>query len=111
MDCAGKRAVNKFYPTDNTHTGDKLCYYRQREWRVVASNINFAGRPTGRRLTAGEQERLVAMNCSFWSKKLTVEGADKARCDLALVYDPEPHFSFFNLVEAVNVPRQGMAQA
>jgi len=103
--------LSMFYPTDNAHTGDQLGYYRQREWRVVAGDINFAGRPMGRPLAAEEVRRLLAVDPGFWGRTLTVEGGDKARSDLALVYDPEPGFSFFDLVEAVYVPRQGMARA
>ena len=80
--------LNMFYPTDNEHTGDQLGYYRQREWRVVAGDINFAGRPMGRPLTSEETAGLLGIDSGFWSRVLAVDGVDKARADLALIYDP-----------------------
>lgn len=45
---------NIFYPTDNKHTGDELGYYRQREWRLIASDFHINGRQIGRRLLEPE---------------------------------------------------------
>lgn len=35
--------MNMFYPTDNTHADVQLGYYRQREWRLIAGDMNFNG--------------------------------------------------------------------
>jgi hypothetical protein len=51
--------LNMFYPTDNMHTGDQLGYYRQREWRLIAGDINFNGRPMGRSLSDVETIPIV----------------------------------------------------
>ncbi len=40
--------LNIFYPTDNTHSGELLGYYRQREWRLIGGELNFNDRPLGR---------------------------------------------------------------
>jgi hypothetical protein len=37
--------LNIFYPTDNSHTSELLEYYRQREWRLIGSDLSFNGRP------------------------------------------------------------------
>ena len=46
--------LDMFYPTDNTYKNDQLGYYRQREWRLSASNVNLYGRPIGRKLSDTE---------------------------------------------------------
>jgi hypothetical protein len=96
--------LNMFYPTDNMHTGDLLGYYRQREWRLIAGDINFNGRPMGRNLTDLEVTRLQEIDSQFWTRELSVEGVQHKRYALALIYDPIPDWNFFQLVEAVFVP-------
>src|SRR5205807_913064 len=42
--------LNIFYPTDNTHTGELLGYYRQREWRLIGGGLKFNNRLLARAL-------------------------------------------------------------
>jgi hypothetical protein len=100
--------LNIFYPTDNPHTGDHLGYYRQREWRLIAGDINFNERPMGRSLSVPEVTRLEEIDPQFWTRELTVDGAQRPRSALALVYDPVPNWNFFELVEAIFVPRHAI---
>ena len=96
--------LNMFYPTDNTHTGDQLGYYRQREWRLIAGDINFNSHPIGRSLSDAETVRLREIDPQFWTRELTFDGVQRQRTDLALVYEPMPDWRFFELVEAIFVP-------
>jgi hypothetical protein len=103
--------MNMFYPADNTHTGDQLGYYRQREWRLIAGNVNFNGRPMGRALSNPEIATLEGIDPDFWNRELVVEGATHKRSALALVYDPVPDWKFFDLIEAVIVPQHAVSRA
>lgn len=96
--------LNMFYPTDNEHAGDELGYYRQREWRLIAGDINFGGRAMGRSLTEAETRTPQQTDPSFWNRELTVDGVPNKRSALALVYDPMPGWNFFELVEAIFAP-------
>jgi hypothetical protein len=98
--------LNMFYPTDNPHTGDQLGYYRQREWRLIAGDINFGGRPMGRSLSEPEQAKLKQIDAQFWSRELTVDNARHERVALALLYEPTPNWNFFDLAEAIFVPEE-----
>jgi len=103
--------MNMFYPADNTHTGDQLGYYRQREWRLIAGDVNFNGRPMGRALSSAEIATLEGIDPDFWKRELVVEGATHKRSALALVYDPVPDWKFFDLIEAVIVPKHAVSRA
>jgi hypothetical protein len=100
--------LNMFYPTDDEHTGDELGYYRQREWRLIAGDINFGGRPMGRSLTESEITMLQRIDPQFWNRELTVDGVQQPRSALALVYDPVPDWNLFDLVEAIFVPHRAI---
>jgi hypothetical protein len=100
--------LNMFYPTDNTHTGDRLGYYRQREWRLIAGDINFNGRPMGRTLSQIEAAKLQEIDQQFWTRELTVEGVTHQRSALALVYEPQPEWNFFELVDAIYAPQEAL---
>jgi hypothetical protein len=97
--------LNIFYPTDNTHSGELLGYYRQREWRLIGGGLDFNGRPMARSLTPAEADRLVTIDQSFWSRELTIEGNAQARSTLARMYDPIENWNFFDLVQNIFVPR------
>jgi hypothetical protein len=100
--------INMFYPTDNTHTGDQLGYYRQREWRLIAGDINFNGRPMGRSLSDAETAKLHEIDAQFWRRALMVDNIPRKRSDLALMYDPVPNWNFFELVKAIFVPTRAV---
>jgi hypothetical protein len=100
---------NMFYPTDNAHTGDALGYYRQREWRLIAGDINFGGRPMGRELSVIEATRLKEIDSRFWTRELAVEGVLRQRLELALVYDPVPGWKFFDFVQTIFAPKHRIA--
>ena len=100
--------LNMFYPTDNAHTGDALGYYRQREWRVIAGDINFNQRPMGRSMSPTEIAEVEDIDPQFWTRELTVDGVPTRRSALAQIYDPVPDWDFFSLVEEVLVPREAV---
>ena len=100
--------LNMFYPTDNAHTGDDLGYYRQREWRLIAGDLNFNGRPLGRSLTPDEVERLERIDGRFWNRELTIGEVTQRRSALAIVYDPLPGWNFLKSVEAIYAPRHAL---
>jgi hypothetical protein len=91
--------LNIFYPTDDSHSGELLGYYRQREWRLIGGELNFNNRPIGRSLTPAETARLLAIDQRFWSRELTVDGVLQSRSALAVIYDPLENWNFFELVE------------
>jgi hypothetical protein len=97
--------LNIFYPTDNTHSGELLGYYRQREWRLIGGDLNFNNRPIGRGLKPDETARLLAINNRFWGRELVWEGKPQTRSTLAVIYEPAASWNFFDLVEKVYVPR------
>jgi hypothetical protein len=98
--------LNMFYPTDNAHTGDALGYYRQREWRVIAGDIDFNHRPMGRKLSPAEISEVEDIDPQFWKRELVVDSVSTPRSALALAYDPVPSFDFFKVVDDVLVPRE-----
>ena len=102
--------LNMFYPTDNTHTGDELGYYRQREWRLIAGDIQFNGRPIGRSLSKAETAKLREIDCEFWSRELKVNGVFHQRSELAFLYEPTQEWNFLELVEAIFVPKHAVKQ-
>jgi hypothetical protein len=97
--------LNIFYPADNTHSGELLGYYRQREWRLIGGELNFNNRPIGRGLTPAETTRLTAIDQRFWSRELLLNGVLQTRSALAVIYDPVQDWHFFDLIENVFVPR------
>jgi hypothetical protein len=96
--------LNIFYPTDNAYRSDQLAYYRQREWRLVASDIGIKGRPIIRDLSGAEKARLEDIDPEFWLRELAVDGKNRRRVDLAVVYEPEPGWDFLKLVHEVLAP-------
>lgn len=102
--------ANIFYPTDNAHAGDQLGYYRQREWRLIASDIAFDGKPMCRSLTPQEVSALEGIDSEFWTKKLEIDGRREKRSAFALIYDPIPSWNFLDLVECVYVPADAIDQ-
>jgi hypothetical protein len=97
--------LNMFYPTDNTHVGEILGYYRQREWRLIAGDLLFNNRAMGRSLTQQEVQSLNDIDSQFWTRDLIVDGRKQSRSSLALAYDPVNNWNLFDLVEAVHVPQ------
>jgi hypothetical protein len=97
--------LNIFYPTDNPYENDQLGYYRQREWRFISSEIEIKNRPIARRLSPEEMADLEKADPVFWTRELTVDGAQQRRSALALVYDPEPGWNLFDVVEKVIGPK------
>jgi len=97
--------LNIFYPTDNTHSGELLGYYRQREWRLIGGELNFNNRLLGRPLTQPEIARLMTIDEHFWSRELSWAGSLRPRSALAVIYDPADKWDFFEIVEKVFVPR------
>src|SRR5579871_413235 len=65
--------LNIFYPTDNAYRSDQLGYYRQREWRLVASDIGIKGRPIVRDLSGAEKAKLEEIDPEFWRRELAVD--------------------------------------
>lgn len=102
--------LNMFCPTDNTHTGEHLGYYRQREWRVIAGDVRFNNRPLGRPLLDNEKAELLAIDRLFWERALTYSDHQNRRCDLALVYEPVIGWNAFEFVEAIYAPGHTLEQ-
>jgi hypothetical protein len=96
--------LSLFYPTDNVFRNDELGYYRQREWRLVASTIGILGRPLTRALSLTEIAEVERIDHDFWSRELTVGSKINRRSELALVFEPEQNWNFFDIVEEVLVP-------
>jgi hypothetical protein len=102
--------LNLFYPTDNTYKNDQLGYYRQREWRLIYSDLAVKGRPVGRKLSSPEIAKLEEIDPEFWSRELVVDGVRQRRSALALVFDPVPGWDFFELAEEILVPERAIDQ-
>jgi hypothetical protein len=104
--CAGVASVfqNMFYPTDNKHSDEILGYFRQREWRIVASELLFFNRPLARPLNVDETTQLTALDPAFWGKEVPWANEVRTRAQLALVYAPTENWSFFDIVDAIYVP-------
>ncbi len=100
--------LNMFYPTDNNHTGDELGYYRQREWRLIAGNIQINRRQICRSLSESEAAKLLEIDPKFWTRELMVNGVSHQRSDLALLYEPMRDWNFLELVEAIFVPESAI---
>lgn len=103
--------LSLFYPTDNAYRNDELGYYRQREWRLVASSIGILGRSLTRALSGAEMAELERIDYDFWSRELTVASKTNRRSELAHVFEPEPNWNFFDIVEAVLVPDSAVKEA
>jgi hypothetical protein len=103
--------LNLFYPTDNAHLRDELGYYRQREWRLVATGIGIRGRLATRPLSNDETTHLERIDPEFWTRELTVDSKKLRRSELALSFEPEPSWNFFEIVEAVLVPDSAVERA
>lgn len=97
--------LSTLYPTDNTHTSELLGYYRQREWRLIAGDMAFNGRPMGRSLSAKETSRLLDIDPHFWCRDVIFKGKATPRHALAQVYDPAADWNFFALVQEVVAPK------
>lgn len=95
---------NMFYPTDNVHADDQLGYYRQREWRLVGSDIAVNGRRLTRALDTKERARLEAIDRDFWTRKLTVDGRFLSRSTLAQIYSWQANSPLSDAVEKILVP-------
>jgi hypothetical protein len=102
--------LNMFCPTDNTHTGEQLGYYRQREWRLIAGDLKFNGQPLGRQLLDEEKAELLAIDQLFWGQVLTCGDHQSRRCELALVYKPITAWNTFEFAEAIYVPGHALEQ-
>jgi hypothetical protein len=100
--------LNLFYPADNTHQDDELGYYRQREWRLTASDIAIKRRPIARKLSDPEMLLLEKVDPEFWTRELMVDGVPQRRSALALIYDPTPGWDFFELVDEILVPEDAV---
>lgn len=96
--------LNMFYPTDNLYQGELLGYYRQREWRLIASDVKINGRPMGRELSVAEKNDLTAINPTFWNRAILVDGNDTTRQELALVYEPIEGWNIFDFLESIYAP-------
>lgn len=81
-----------------------LGYYRQREWRLVLSNIEIDGQPLFRPLTANERRTLEAIEPAFWQRELTIKGEASSRSALAQIYLPYGGLTPSDLVESIVVP-------
>lgn len=95
---------NMFYPTDNVNSDDTLGYYRQREWRLVLSNVEINGQPLFRSLTADERGKLEAVDPVFWMNQLTFGGQTTSRSALAQIYLPYGGLTPRDLIESIVVP-------
>lgn len=95
---------NMFYPTDNAYSDDMLGYYRQREWRLVLSNVEFNGQPIFRPLTTDERGTLEAIEPAFWQRELTIKGETSRRSALAQIYLPYGSPTPSDLIESIVVP-------
>jgi len=102
--------LNMFCPTDNTYTGEQLGYYRQREWRLIADDVEFNGQPLGRHLSDEEKAELLAIDQLFWERVLTYGDHQSRRCDLALVYKPITSWNAFEFAEAIYAPEHALEQ-
>lgn len=95
---------NMFYPTDNAYSDDMLGYYRQREWRLVLSNLEINGQPCSRLLTTDERRKVEAVDPVFWQRELMVNGQSSSRSALAQVYLPNDGLTPLDLIESIIVP-------
>lgn len=101
---------NMFCPTDNNHTGDILGYYRQREWRLVASELFPRGQQMTHALSPTEIEKLNAVDPRFWTRTLEYEGARYTRSQLALKHSLSSQWSIFDHVDAIYAPSSRLAE-
>jgi hypothetical protein len=65
----------------------------------------------GRSLTQTEVSALEGIDPDFWTRELEIDERRDKRSSLALIYDPIPNWSFFDLVDAVYVPEHAIDQA
>ncbi|MBJ9622329.1 abortive infection system antitoxin AbiGi family protein [Burkholderia multivorans] len=100
---------NMFYPTDNAHSDEILGYYRQREWRLVTSDIAVEGQRIVRPLTEDERQKLEAVDAGFWRCELTFRGETASRSAFAQVYQIHGDLSLRDLVESIVVPKSAEA--
>jgi hypothetical protein len=102
--------MNIFYPTDNLYSQQELGYYRQREWRLIESDISFNNRPMTRPLTSEEKGDLGQIDPVFWSRHLSTKDRSGSRVDLALIYQPQPNWNFLTIAKSVTVPEEAIAR-
>ncbi len=100
---------NMFYPTDNTHVDDQLGYYRQREWRLVGSDIAINGHRLTRELAEDERKTIETIDSEFWTREFTVSGAAVSRSALAQIYSPQTSSALGDIVEKILVPSSAEA--
>ncbi|QDC44767.1 abortive infection system antitoxin AbiGi family protein [Methylophilus medardicus] len=97
--------LNMFYPTDNLHNNESLGYYRLREWRIIAGDLNINGKPLGRTLTPEEIKKVIAVDPTFWNKSVKVDGKTQQRKELALIYQPTTeNWNPLDHIEAIYAP-------
>lgn len=94
-----------FCPTDNLHSGELLGYYRQREWRLTAREINFHNLPAYLPLTSMQRNRLEQIDPDFWGREIKLGDKTQKRSLWAVVYKPEPDWDFFSFVDAIVAPK------
>jgi hypothetical protein len=99
-----------FYPTDNPYKNDQLGYYRQREWRLISSEFAINSRPIARKLSQDEVAQLESADSTFWGREIDADGTPQRRSALALVYDPEPGWNIFDVVDKVVGPKAAIDQ-
>ncbi len=100
--------LNMFCPTDNLHQNEKFGYYKQREWRLINSDIRFNGRPMGRDLTLAEKSSLTAIDSDFWNRTLEVDGKLIKRQDLAVIYEPTEEWSSVGMMNSIYAPSEAV---
>jgi hypothetical protein len=102
--------MNIFYPTDNDYSQQELGYYRQREWRLIESDIGFNNHPMTRTLTNAEKTNLHSSDPVFWGRHLSTRDRSGTRADLALIYQPQPDLNFLSIAKSVTVPEEAIAR-
>jgi hypothetical protein len=103
--------MNIFYPTDNIYSGEILGYYRQREWRLIETLVNFNNNLTTRTLAHFEQQKLMKIDPAFWGREIIWRGGRGKRAELARVYQPDLSWNLVNLANSVIVPVNSVEKA
>jgi hypothetical protein len=100
--------LNLFYPTDNPYRTDELGYYRQREWRLMAANLNIRGHSMTRNLSDVEIARLQEIDHGFWTRELILDGVRCQRSSLSVLYQPVSGWNILDIAHAIFVPRRAV---
>ena len=101
-----------FYPTDNEHVGERLGFYRQREWRI-SGGYSVNGLPRGRFLQDDEKQSVIHTNPIFWEEKITHKDRKKTSIDKTVrriddaevLCIPAPN-ELFRMMKRLIVPRE-----